>query len=101
MKRKTINFQFLKLIFLYEFLTHLTLSVVIYAVLAVFNHPVVRKDFGQIQKNETACCVADRSVVPVEPNQHYKRLIEMNAEEKYLKRENLSIIPFLIDVCDR
>ena len=32
--------------FVYEFLIKLTLSVIIYAILAVLNHPVVRKDLS-------------------------------------------------------
>ena len=32
--------------FLYEFLINLTLSVIIYAILAVLNHPVARKELS-------------------------------------------------------
>ena len=39
---------------------------VIYAILAVFNHSVARKDLERNQKNETASCVTDRSVVPID-----------------------------------
>ena len=39
-----INFQFLQLIFVYKFQIELALSVVMYAILAFFDHPVARKD---------------------------------------------------------
>ena len=81
--KKKINFQFLKLIFLHELLIKLTLSVVIYAIFVGFNHPVARKDLGRIQKNESASCVTDRSVVLIEPKRHCKSLNEKPAEEKY------------------
>ena len=42
---------------IYEFQIKLTLSVVIYAILAFFNHPVAPSYLEQIQKNETASCV--------------------------------------------
>ena len=82
-EQKTTHFQFLYLFFLHALLIQLTLSMVIYTILAISNHPVAHKDLGRIQKKETASCVTGRSVVPIEPNRHCKRLIERNANEKY------------------
>ena len=39
---------------------------VIFAILAVFNRPEAREHLGRIQKNETASCITDRSVVPTD-----------------------------------
>ena len=70
----------------------------IYAIVADFNHQVARKDLGRIQKNETASCFTDRSVVSVDT---VNRLTERNAKENILKIETLPIVPFLIDFYER
>ena len=74
------------IIFLYEFLIKLTLSAVIYAILAVFNHSVAHNDLGWIQKNETASCITHQSVVPIEPNRHSANIWLRGMQKKKKKK---------------
>ena len=89
-----INFLFLWLIFVYKFQIKLTLSVVIDAILAFFNHPVVHKD---LKFKKTKLPFALLTIVVLID---WKLLIyseRIAAENKYVESENKQIIPSLID----
>ena len=61
---------------------------VIYAILAIFNHPVTRKDLGRIQKNEAPSCITDRSIVPKEPNRAASVWLR-GMQKKNIKKEKI------------
>ena len=83
--------------FVYKFQIKLTLSVIIDAILAFFNHPVARKDLKFKRTKQPFALLTDRCANRLKVFD----LQRIAAENKYLERENKQIIPSLIDFMTR